>query len=102
MLKCGCSPPGSPLQRSVGPAGEAAPHPAPCSRVSSTITILLGKGPAITPVGRSLPASGLGCWWAAGGLQVWEEGSEARGGTVTNKTFFIFRVTALGDGERAL
>ena len=80
--------------------GRCDPCPFPAGAGAAGLRVL---GSGFLDCARcALCGCGLGCWWAAGGLQVWEEGSEARGGTVTKKTFFIFRVTALGDGERAL
>lgn len=76
MLTCGCSPPPQlppSGQRSVGPARDTAPHPAPCSRVSSTITILRGKDQPSCGAGSPCLRAG-----PLGGLQVWEEGREER------------------------
>ena len=76
MLTCGCSPPPQlppSGQRSVGPARDTAPHTAPCSRVSSTITILRGKDQLSCGTGSPCLRAGL-----LGGLQVWEEGREER------------------------
>lgn len=76
MLTCGCSPPPQlppSGQRSVGSARDAAPHPAPCSRVSSTIAILRGKDQPSCGAGSPCLRAG-----PLGGLQVWEEGREER------------------------